>query len=125
MSLRISKQQQELHQEYNFFWYYRYCQLTKWKHLVSFFICLNTEIRELKIGSFSCFCLVIMRNFVYLQAEKGDATICTPDYLNVNKLKIYRNVLNLNHLRFALRKIYIPKGCPCKWLITKHRGSPL
>ncbi len=29
------------------------------------------------------FFLVILRNFVNLQAEKGKVTICPPDYLNV------------------------------------------
>ena len=43
--------------------------------------------------------------FVYLHTSKGVATICSPLYLNVNKLKISRKVLNLNFLRSALRKI--------------------
>lgn len=54
---------------------------------------------------FRAFCLVVKRNFVYLQAVKGVATICSPLYLNVNKLKMIRNALNLNFLRTALRKI--------------------
>lgn len=66
-------------------------------------------------GAFCCFlwfsaifrliCLEVLRNFVYLQAVKGVATICSPLYLNVNKLKMIRNALNLNFLRTALRKI--------------------
>ena len=58
---------------------------------------------------FLAFCLVVKRNLVTLQAEKGVTTICTPDYINVNKIKISRNALNLNLLRFALRKIFIQK----------------
>ncbi len=51
------------------------------------------------------FCLVVLGNFVYLQAEKGVATVCYPDYLNVNKLKMLRNALNLSLLGSALRKM--------------------
>lgn len=35
---------------------------------------------------FRVFCLVVKRNFVYLQAVKGVATISFPEYLNVNKI---------------------------------------
>lgn len=52
---------------------------------------------------FRVFCLVVKRNFVYLHTVKGVATICSPCYINVNKLKILRNALNLSFLRFALR----------------------
>lgn len=54
---------------------------------------------------FRAFCLVIKEIFVYLHTSKGVATICSPLYLNVNKLKMIRNALNLNFLRIALRKI--------------------
>ncbi len=54
---------------------------------------------------FRIICLVVMRNFVYLQTVKGSATICPPYYINVNELKISRKVLNLSVLSFALRKL--------------------
>jgi hypothetical protein len=54
---------------------------------------------------FRAFCLVILGNFVNLHTVKGVATICYPDYLNVNKLEISRNALNLNLLRLIIREI--------------------
>ncbi len=60
------------------------------------FCCISTIFRA--------FCLVEKRNLVYLQTVKGVATICFPDYINVNKLKIIRNALKLNSLRYAVRK---------------------
>lgn len=53
------------------------------------------------------FCLVIKEIFVYLHTSKGVATICSPLYLNVNKLKMIRNALNINLLRSALQNIGI------------------
>ena len=53
---------------------------------------------------------MVKRIFVYLHTVKGVATICPPLYLNVNKLKLSRNVLNLSFLRFALRKIFVLMG---------------
>ena len=37
------------------------------------------------------FCLVVLRFFVYLQTTKGVATICPPEYINVNKLNTIKN----------------------------------
>ena len=53
---------------------------------------------------FSLICLEGKRFFVYLQAIKGVATNCPPEYINVNKLKMLRNALKLNLLCNALRK---------------------
>ena len=39
-----------------------------------------------------------------------------PKYINVNKLKISRNALNLNRLRSALRKISVPRGAEGDWV---------
>ena len=39
-----------------------------------------------------------------------------PKYINVNKLKISRNALNLNRLRSALRKISAPRGAEGDWV---------
>lgn len=59
---------------------------------------------------FRVICLVIKRNFVYLRTERDVDIWNHPEYINVNKLKISRNALNLNVLRLALRKNAMPKG---------------
>lgn len=51
--------------------------------------------------------------FVYLPTERDVDIKNHPEYINVNKLKMYRNVLNLNLLRSALRKIFMQRGM-CK-----------
>lgn len=53
---------------------------------------------------FRVFCLEVIRFFVYLQTVKGVATICSPEFLNVNKLKMLRNALKLKLLCNALRE---------------------
>ncbi len=59
---------------------------------------------------------MVLGNFVYLHTVKGVATICPPYFINVNKLKMYRNVLNLNLLRSALRKISMSRGGLCLYV---------
>lgn len=56
------------------------------------------------------FCLDVKRNFVYLRTERDVDIENHPEYINVNKLKISRNALNLNILRSALRKIAMLRG---------------
>ena len=50
---------------------------------------------------FRVFCLVVLGFFVYLQAEKGAAPICAPEY---NELKKLRITLKLNLLSRVLRR---------------------
>ena len=62
------------------------------------------------IRFFSCFCLALQIYFVYLPTERDVDIENHPEYINVNKLKISRNALNLSLLRSALRKIVMPRG---------------
>lgn len=58
---------------------------------------------------FTCFCLALQIYFVYLPTERDGDILNHPEYINVNKLEISRNALNLNLLRSALRKIDMPR----------------
>ena len=59
--------------------------------------------------------MVVKRFFVFLHTVKGVATISPPLYLNLNKLKMLRNALNLSFLGYDLRKVLGSKRTQWAW----------